>query len=133
MDNKSLGNFIAFLRKEKGLTQKQLAELLNVSDKTVSHWECDETSPDISLLSTLAKTLGVSVDELLDGSRKAPDASFNGHSVPSHNEGFLGRSGKKINSFLDRVKSGEISERYRYFRMLSLVGAIISCVVIGCK
>ena len=69
MEKKSLGSFIAALRKEKGLTQKQLAEQLNVSDKTVSHWECDETSPDISLLSTLAETLGVTVDELLKGEK----------------------------------------------------------------
>ncbi len=70
MEKKSLGTFIAFLRKEKHLTQKQLAELLNVSDKTVSHWECDETSPDISLLPELAELLGVTVDELLKGEKK---------------------------------------------------------------
>ena len=69
MEKKTLGAFIALLRKEKGLTQKQLAELLNVSDKTVSHWECDENSPDISILPFLAENLGVSVDELLKGER----------------------------------------------------------------
>ena len=46
----SLGAFIAQLRKEKGFTQKQLSEILGVSDKTVSHWEREESSPDISLL-----------------------------------------------------------------------------------
>jgi transcriptional regulator with XRE-family HTH domain len=54
MNNKSLGSFISELRKEKRLTQRELAELLNVSDKTVSHWECDENSPDISTLPLLA-------------------------------------------------------------------------------
>ena len=61
----SLGAFIAQLRKEKGLTQKQLSEILGVSDKTISHWEREESAPDISILPILASTLGVTVDELL--------------------------------------------------------------------
>lgn len=69
MNNKLLGEFIALLRKEKGLTQKQFAEILSVSDKTVSHWECDETSPDISLLPLIADTFGITVDELLRGEK----------------------------------------------------------------
>ena len=66
----SLGAFIAQLRKEKALTQKQLSEILGVSDKTVSHWEREESAPDISILPLLADTLGVSVDELLAGEKK---------------------------------------------------------------
>ena len=66
----TLGAFIAELRKEKGLTQKEFAEMLCVSDKTVSHWECDKTSPDISLLPVIAETFGITVDELLKGERK---------------------------------------------------------------
>ncbi len=66
----TLGAFIAALRKEKGLTQKELSEMLCVSDKTVSHWECDKTSPDISLLPIIAETFGITVDELLKGERK---------------------------------------------------------------
>ncbi len=66
----TLGAFIAALRKEKGLTQKEFAEMLCVSDKTVSHWECDKTSPDISLLPIIAETFGITVDELLKGERK---------------------------------------------------------------
>ena len=71
----SLGAFIAQLRKEKGLTQKQLSEILGVSDKTVSHWEREESAPDISILPVLAETLGVTVDELLkpiDGPMEIP-------------------------------------------------------------
>ena len=67
--NLTLGTFIAALRKEKGLTQRELAEMLCVSDKTVSHWERDETSPDISLLPVIAETFGITVDELLKGER----------------------------------------------------------------
>lgn len=65
----SLGAFIAKLRKEKGLTQKQLAEILGVSDKTVSHWEREESSPDISLLKEIATVFGITTDELLSGEK----------------------------------------------------------------
>ena len=126
MENRTLGTFIAFLRKEKGLTQKRLAEILNVSDKTVSHWECDETSPDISLLPILADTLGVSVDELLKGEKKAVQPTVEHHYIPPKSEGFATRTINKIKSKM----AGDISERYRYFRMLSLIGTIIPCVVI---
>lgn len=68
--NLTLGAFIAALRKEKGLTQRELSEMLSVSDKTVSHWERDETSPDISLLPVIADIFGITVDELLRGERK---------------------------------------------------------------
>lgn len=71
MTNKSIGNFLSELRKEKGITQKDLAGFLNVSDKTVSHWECDKYSPDISVIPILAEFFGVTCDELLRGERKA--------------------------------------------------------------
>ncbi len=67
MDNRKTGNFISQRRKELNLTQKQLAEELNVTDKAVSKWETGNGAPDIALLSLLAKTLNVSVAELLDG------------------------------------------------------------------
>ena len=68
--NPTLGTFISALRKEKGLTQRELSEMLSVSDKTVSHWERDETSPDISLLPVIAEIFGITVDELLKGEKK---------------------------------------------------------------
>lgn len=67
----NLGEYIAQLRKEKGLTQRELAEHLNVTDKTVSHWERGESSPDISALPILADIFGITVDELLKGERRA--------------------------------------------------------------
>ena len=54
MDNVIFGKFVRESRKEKGLTQKQLADLLHVSDKTVSKWENGQTMPDILLLPQLA-------------------------------------------------------------------------------
>lgn len=73
MTNKSIGSFLAELRKEKGLTQKEVADFLNVSDKTVSHWECDKYSPDISVIPLLAEFFGVTCDEILRGEKKAPE------------------------------------------------------------
>ena len=61
------GNIIKTLREKKGYTQKQLAEMLAVSDKAVSKWETAKGLPDITLIDTLAKALGVSVAELLAG------------------------------------------------------------------
>lgn len=71
MDAKEIGRFICSLRKDKGLTQSALAELLNISNRTVSKWETGEGLPDISLLPDLAKVLGVTTDEILAG-KKAP-------------------------------------------------------------
>ena len=69
MERKTIGAFIAVLRKARGLTQRQLAEMLNVSDKTVSRWERDEGCPDLSLIPVLAEIFSVSCDELLRGER----------------------------------------------------------------
>ena len=70
MDAKSIGNTIAELRKKKGLTQRQLAEKLNVSDKAVSRWENGIGYPEITQLPTLASIFGVAVDFLMTGKRK---------------------------------------------------------------
>ena len=69
MEKKTLGSFLSVLRKAKGMTQKELAELLNVSDKAVSRWERDESMPDILLIPVLADIFEVSCDELLKGER----------------------------------------------------------------
>lgn len=69
MEKKTMGSFIAALRRAAGLTQKELAEKLNVSDKSVSRWERDESAPDLSLLPVIAEVFGVSCDELLRGER----------------------------------------------------------------
>ena len=65
LDKDSFGKFLAALRKEKGLTQRQLAEKLFVSDKAVSKWERGLSNPDTALLIPLADLLGVTVTELL--------------------------------------------------------------------
>ena len=69
MDQLLTGQFIKALRKERGLTQKELAEKLNVSEKTVSKWETGNGLPDVGLMLPLSKELGISVNELLSGER----------------------------------------------------------------
>ena len=70
MDLEKIGNFIAMLRKEKGLTQEKLGEALGVSSKTISKWERGVNAPDISLLNSLSSILEVDVEELLNGEKK---------------------------------------------------------------
>ena len=69
MDCVRFGAFVAQLRKEKGLTQKELADLLHVTDKAVSKWETGKGFPDLKLLEPLAETLDISLVELLQGER----------------------------------------------------------------
>lgn len=69
MDLKHVGNFIATLRKEKGLTQEKLGEQLGVSSKTVSKWERGVNAPDIFLLESLSNILDVDIKEILNGER----------------------------------------------------------------
>ncbi len=64
---KSLGVLITEHRKEKGMTQAQLAEQMGVTDKAVSKWERDLSCPDISSVPKLAEILGVTVDQLMNG------------------------------------------------------------------
>lgn len=71
MDKRSVGSFIAALRRAKGMTQKDLAALLHVSDKTVSRWETGEGAPELALIPAIAEIFGVSCDELLRGERKS--------------------------------------------------------------
>lgn len=70
MNQKQIGNFIAQKRKEKNLTQMQLAEILGVSNKTVSKWENGNCMPDYSIIKPLCKELGITVSELMDGEEK---------------------------------------------------------------
>ncbi len=67
MDQISIGRFIADMRKRKNMTQRELADILLISDKTVSKWESGKGLPEVSLMRPLADALGVTVDELLAG------------------------------------------------------------------
>lgn len=69
MDQVKIGKFISDERKAKGYTQKQLSELLGISDKTISKWECGNGFPEASLLLPLCNELEITVNELLTGER----------------------------------------------------------------
>ena len=69
MNQTKTGRFIAAMRKEQNLTQRQLADLLNISDKTVSKWETGNGLPEVSLMLPLCEVLHITVNELLHGER----------------------------------------------------------------
>lgn len=71
MNQIKIGSFIKELRKEKGLTQEQLAEQLNVSRRTVSRWETGSNMPDLDVLIEMADYYEIELRELLDGERKS--------------------------------------------------------------
>ena len=67
MDQIRIGKFIAASRKSKGLTQRQLADALSISDKTISKWECGKGLPEVSLMLPLCAALGITANDLLSG------------------------------------------------------------------
>lgn len=75
MANTSMGEIISTLRKEKGMTQKDIADKLGITDKAVSKWERDIAFPDTATIPKLAEILGVSVEELM----QAKAIPANGH------------------------------------------------------
>ena len=77
MANKSMGEIISTIRKEKGMTQKELADMLNITDKAVSKWERDIACPDTQTIPKLAEILGVSVEELMNA-KSAPTTGHKG-------------------------------------------------------
>lgn len=113
MEKKTIGSFIATLRKASGLTQRQLAEMLMVTDKTVSRWERDETLPDLTLIPVIAEIFGVTSDELLRGERKAPNVA----SADS-------RSEKQLRRILNGTKTA-----YQTRSLVSVVISVIGLIV----
>lgn len=77
MSNKSIGEIINSLRKAKGMTQNELAEKMNVTDKAVSKWERNLSCPDVNSISKLAEILGTTVDELLNAPTKQEKSKLN--------------------------------------------------------
>lgn len=112
MDKKTIGSFLAALRKANGLTQKQLAEKLNVSDKAVSRWERDECAPDLSLIPVLADIYGITSDEILRGQRNDPEA-------PAGEPDSI-RTKKQVQLLLERTKTK--------FRIRSIIAIAIAIV-----
>ena len=110
MEKKTLGSFLTALRKANGMTQKELADRLNVSDKAVSRWERDENYPDLALIPVIADIFGVTSDELLRGERNSGEA-------PKSTE----RSERQIRHLVENVT-------FRY-----IVGSLIAIAAVICS
>ena len=119
MDSIKTGNLIAMNRKDKKMTQKELAQKLNVSDKTISKWERGCGCPDIDSINTLAEVLGVNVTEILSGESVINDNDSGnmkktkiyvcpkcGNVITSTNDLILNCCGKKLTP-LKAAKSAE--------------------------
>jgi len=74
MDQKKIGKFISEMRKQRGMTQKELAEKIGVSDKTISKWECGNSIPDFCYFELLCSALDISVNELLSGEQLSEES-----------------------------------------------------------
>ena len=67
MDQIKIGKFIAQCRKDRGMTQMQLAEKLGITDRAVSKWETGKSMPDVAIITDLCRELGISLNDLLSG------------------------------------------------------------------
>ncbi|MBQ2841984.1 MAG: helix-turn-helix transcriptional regulator [Clostridia bacterium] len=111
MNTVDFGNFIYTLRKEKGFTQKELAEMLDVTDKAVSRWETAKNYPDIEMLESLADALDVSISELLECRR-----------IPA--ESIAEASEKQV---VEQIKTNRKSrKKYRAIIAIALIISVIS-------
>ncbi len=109
MEKKTIGAFIAVLRKAAGMTQRELAEQLNVSDKSISRWERDECAPDLSLIPVIAEIFDITTDELLRGERKASAA--NEAAPPEEDSKFIKeKSARRLRNLL-RTQHMRLKER----------------------
>jgi len=103
IDKRQFGAFVAGLRKEKGWTQKELAERLFISDKAVSKWETGASIPDTSLLVPLAEQLGVTVTELLLGRRMESGEELSPGQVEEIVKTAVGRVGEDADALYRRT------------------------------
>lgn len=103
-----IGSFLRTLRKEKGLTQEQLAEKFNVAGRTISRWENGSNMPDLSILVELADYYNVDIREIIDGERKSE------------------KMDSEVKDTLVKVAEyGDISKRIGTFKMHQLIGGIL--------
>ncbi|MBQ6483233.1 MAG: helix-turn-helix transcriptional regulator [Anaerolineaceae bacterium] len=118
MDQIKIGTFLKLLRKEKNLTQEQLAEQLGVSNRTVSRWENGNNMPDISLLSEIAEFYDVSIPELIYGERKSEN---------------MREEAKEVAETMSDYAKAEKETLVKSIRDMSLIGliALIIYMVLG--
>ncbi len=126
MEKKTIGKFISALRRANGMTQKELGEKLFVSDKTVSRWECDESTPELSLIPVIAEIFGITTDELLRGERNNQDKELLRTEEDINKE--KAKSDKQFNRMLDLK-----SRKYKNLTLISfgitLLGLIVCAII----
>ncbi|MBQ7372849.1 MAG: helix-turn-helix transcriptional regulator [Blautia sp.] len=108
MDQKKIGNFLKELRRQKGITQEQLAEELGVSGRTVSRWETGSNMPDISLLIEISEFYDMSIPEIVDGERKSE----------------MNEEVREVAEKMSDYAVGEKESLVKNIRQMSIVGAI---------
>lgn len=109
MGKTTIGSFIAVLRKSNGMTQQELADRLNVSNKTISKWECNDGYPELTLIPVLAEIFNVSSDEILQGCR-------------INKEDHIEKSALKTDKQVKRL----INNTTNKFKIISLISSAIS-------
>ena len=119
MEIKSIGKFIATLRKANGYTQAQLAEQLGVSNKTISNWENEVSYPDLSLIPVIADLFNVTSDELLRGAK-----NNNVQVEKKPNEQYIETKTNKIKDNLKKNLMNKYSNQV-YISLGILAGAFI--------
>lgn len=96
LDQKKIGSFLKELRKEKGITQEQLAEELGVTGRTVSRWETGNNMPDISLLVDISDYYQVSIPEIIAGERKSETMNEEVKEVAEAMSDYAGQEKEKL-------------------------------------
>lgn len=124
IDREKLGAFIAQLRKEKGYTQKELAEKLFLSNKAISKWETGASMPDTSLLIPLADLLGVTVTELLTCQRMTSGTSMDNNEVENLVKAAITYTEE------EQVKETQIRKQHTLAYLICLLIASIETIVL---
>lgn len=109
MNQNNIGQFISTKRREKNLTQEQLAEKLNVSNKTISKWENGKCMPDYSVIELLCQELDITLAELLDGEEKEPN------SIRIYDE-------EQVKSLICKMQKMEKNHKYTIGIILIVIG-----------
>lgn len=121
MDQKRIGSFLRELRTEKGLTQEQLAEKLNVSGRTVSRWENGNNMPDLSIIVELADFYDIDIRELLNGERKSEEMNED-----------LKETGLKMADYAEAEKQ-LLTKRLCISSLIGLLSLLTALVFVGLK
>lgn len=116
MNKEKTGLLIKNARTEKGLTQLELSDILGVSNKAVSRWECGETFPDVGLLDHLANTLELAIEELVLGERIEPQKD----SQPS-----------KEKTYQEIIQAVKLQKKLHARQCMCILGGIFVCTLLG--